>query len=49
MDIELIFGECLDPSSVENGKAKVNELGQKAVRTFTGREIATDPLSKTLR
>jgi hypothetical protein len=44
MDVELILGERLDLSSTENGKAKVNALGQKVVRTVTGREIAADLL-----
>jgi len=44
MDVELILGERLDLSSTANGKAKVNALGQKVVRTVTGREIAADLL-----
>ncbi|KAJ3497804.1 hypothetical protein NLJ89_g10300 [Agrocybe chaxingu] len=44
MDIEVILGERLDMDSVEDGKGKHNERGQKVVRTVTGREIAADLL-----
>lgn len=44
LDVELILGERLDLSSIESGKAKENALGQKVVRTVTGREIAADLL-----
>ncbi|KAF8151450.1 hypothetical protein B0H34DRAFT_727629 [Crassisporium funariophilum] len=44
MDIEVILGERLDLDSIEDGKAKVNPLGQKVVRTNKGREIAADLL-----
>lgn len=44
LDITLILGERLDLESIEDGKAKVNEAGQKVVRTVTGREIAADLL-----
>ncbi|KAF8994272.1 hypothetical protein BDQ17DRAFT_1367175 [Cyathus striatus] len=42
--IELILGERLDLSSLENEKAKVNPEGKKVVRTEKGREISTDLL-----
>ncbi|KDR71582.1 hypothetical protein GALMADRAFT_74880 [Galerina marginata CBS 339.88] len=42
LDIELILGERLDLDSIENGSAKINQLGKKVVRTVTGREIEAD-------
>ena len=45
LGIEVILGERLDLSSIDPlGKATANQLGQKVVRTVTGREIAADLL-----
>lgn len=43
-NIDVILGERLDLSSVDEEPEKTNEHGQRIVRTVTGREIAADLL-----
>ncbi|KAG5729559.1 Apoptosis-inducing factor like protein [Termitomyces sp. T112] len=43
-NVDVILGERLDMSSVKEQPVKHNELGQRIVRTVTGREIASDLL-----
>ncbi|KAF8881689.1 hypothetical protein CPB84DRAFT_1838278 [Gymnopilus junonius] len=40
--IEVILGERLDLDSTKNQSVKMDQYGQKVVRTVTGREIAAD-------
>ncbi|KAF8054707.1 hypothetical protein FPV67DRAFT_1550966 [Lyophyllum atratum] len=41
-NVDIILGERLDLSSVDEEPGKTNDRGQRVVRTVTGREIAAD-------